>query len=60
MTATLAPPMSIVELRAWLTASEDFLMSLSPLDPANAAGLETWNERHDAYMVRARSEGEPE
>ena len=58
MTAALAP--SIVELRAWLTASEELLQRMSPADPAYQAGLVIWQERHDAYMARARVEGELE
>ncbi len=52
--------MSVVELRAWLRASQDLLWSMSPADPAYQAGLDIWNERHDAYMARARAEGEPD
>jgi hypothetical protein len=61
MTVALAPvETSIVELRAWLTASEELLFSMSPADPAYKAGLAIWEARHDAYMARARAEGEPE
>lgn len=58
MTATLAP--SIVELRAWLTASEELLQGMSPATPAYKAGLAIWEARHEAYMARVRAEGEPE
>jgi hypothetical protein len=61
VTAALAPAeTSIVELRAWLKASQDLLWSMSPSDPRYVAGLKIWNERHEAYMARVRAEGEPE
>lgn len=61
MIESAAPPqLSIVELRAWLTASEELLWSMSPVDPAYVAGLEVWNVRHETYMARVRTEGEPE
>ena len=56
-----APPLiSIVELRAWLTAAEEMLMSMGFHDSRYAHGLEIWQARHDAYMQRALSEGESE
>lgn len=61
MTAALAHPLaSIVELRAWLTASQELLQSMSPTDPAYQTGLAIWESRHEAYMARVRAEGEPE
>ncbi len=58
--AALAPPMSISELRAWLTAAQEMLQSMGFYDPRYAPGLEIWQARHDAYMARALAEGEPE
>lgn len=61
MIETLTPPLtSIVELRTWLKASQDLLQSMSPADPAYQAGLVIWEQRHAAYLARARAEGEPE
>ena len=60
MTPALAPPVTpISDLRAWLEAAELMLRDLDPADPRYAAGLAIWTERHDAYMARARAEGEP-
>lgn len=61
MTPTLAPPLPLAALRAWLATAEELLdRQMGPDDPRYAAGLAAWNARHAEYLARALAEGEPE
>jgi len=57
---TLAPAVTpLPALRTWLTDAELLLRDMNTADPRYAAGFEIWNARHEQYMARVLTAGEP-